>query len=470
MASKPSHLTILRAIEQAEVLAEVFPKAKPSPRLDIIKLVPGMAPNLAGVMTVFREAHEFYRAFAYDEMRHEVVLMHPVLDLATSRIMTLAERSGFPFLPAHMPRPLRDTDILAVQEFLQNAGMTTLNETVVHAAIRARAEECKFHPVRDWLNGLKWDGTERLEGWLTAYLGAEASPYTQEIGPMFLVGMVARIFKAGCPMNYMIVLEGVQGARKSTACRILGGEWFSDSLPDVMAGKDVSQHLRGKWLIEIAELSATSRAEDAHLKAFITRNEERYRPPYGRLEVIEPRQCVFVGTTNKDVYLRDETGGRRFWPVRVGTIDTDALARDRDQLFAEAVAKFREGFRWWPDGDFEAAHIKPQQEARRETDAWEDYIKGYLENRDVVLVSAVARECLNIERARLGTFEQRRIAAAMSTLGWESKPKDGYGNRWWSRPGLSDVDYREAVLAARLGERGYGARRTTAHFPIEPLV
>lgn len=474
MASERGKAKVSAAIVRAETLsngeARKSSQAKPSSEFDVLKIIPGMAPNLAGVMTVFREAHEFYRAFAYDEMRHEVVLMHPVLDLATARTMTMAERVAFPFLPVHQARPLRDTDILAVQEFLQHAGMTTLAPNVVHDAIRARAEERKFHPVRDYFGGLAWDGTERLEGWLSTYLGAEASPYIQEIGPMFLVGMVARIFRPGCSMNYMLVLEGTQGARKSTACRILGGEWFSDSLPDVMAGKDVSQHLRGKMLIEIAELSATSRAEDAHLKAFITRNEERYRPPYGRLEVIEPRQCVFIGTTNKDVYLRDDTGGRRFWPVRVGAIDTDGLARDRDQLFAEAVAKFNAGFRWWPDGDFEREHIKPQQEARRESDAWEDAIRDYLTGRDIALVSEVARFGLKIETARLGTGEQRRIAALMTGMGWERKPKDGYGIRWWSRPDLGEVDYREAVQAARREGGEYGARRTTAHSPIEALI
>jgi predicted P-loop ATPase len=361
-------------------------------------------------------------AFAYNEMLRAPLLMQPLEDR-----------------PEPMPRPVTDVDVGVVQERLQHLGLKRLSKDIVHQAVDVRAHERRFHPVKDYLGGLQWDGVARLADLFPNYFGAEVTRYAQAIGPMFLISMVARIREPGCKADHLPVIEGPQGTLKSSACQILGGDWFSDNLPDVTAGKDVSQHLRGKWLIEVSEMHAMSRAEATLLKAFITRTTERYRPSYGRKEVIEPRQCVFVGTTNRDTYLRDESGGRRFWPVKAGTIDVDALAHDRDQLFAEAVVRFRKGVRWWPDKDFERDHIMPQQAARYEADVWEENIATYLANKidGRVTVGQVAREGLGIETPKVGTAEQRRIAAAMEQIGWRRERPDGktdwQGKRWWVR-------------------------------------
>ncbi len=364
-------------------------------------------PNLANAMLGLRHVPALARAFAFDEMQRAAMLVAPI-----PNVLNRVEQQ--------LPRLVTDTDAVQLQEWLQREGLTRISKETVHSAIDLRAQENAFHPVRSYLDSLRWDGEARVAAWLHRYMGAELTPYTSGIGKLFLIAMVARIFAPGCKSDYMLVFEGPQGARKSTACAILGGQWFSDNLPDVTAGKDVVQHLCGKWLVEIAEMASLSRAEDAALKAFLTRPVERYRPAYGRKEVIEPRQCVFVGTTNKSKYLRDETGGRRYWPVVVGTIDTDGLAMARDQLFAEAVHAYRAGEKWWPRSDFERLHIAGEQEDRFEEDVWQEVIKAYVSNATRVSVTEIAREALDIKVERVGTLEQRRIAAALQRLGWKA--------------------------------------------------
>lgn len=374
-------------------------------------------PIVTNALVALRRDGDISDAFAYDQMERCVILMHQV---------------GNPLAPFE-PRPLADEDVTVLTEFLQKGGLRRIARDVVRDAINLRARERSYHPIRDWLDTLVWDGQKRANVWMTTKLGADLNSYTQAIGRMFLVSLVARIFDPGCKVDYMPVLEGPQGAMKSTACAVLGGEFFSDNLPEIGEGKDVSQHLRGKWLIEIGEMHAMSRAESAQLKAFITRQVERYRPSYGRMEVTEPRQCVFIGTTNKETYLRDETGGRRFWPVKVGKIDVNGLAADRDQLFAEAVHLYRGGEPWWPARDFEREHITPQQDARYEADAWQEMIEIFLKRQSKVTVGQVAKEALFIEAAKIGTTDQRRISAIMERLNWRRQPVDWQGKRWWSQ-------------------------------------
>lgn len=394
-------------------------------------------PNLANVAALLREQPAVADCFAYDLMLGAALVVAPL-----------------PSTDAHgaaLPSPVEDIDATRLQEWLQCNGFARVSKDTVHQAIDLRARERSFHPVREHLAKLAHDGKPRLGQWLSTYLGVTPSSYASAIGEMFLVSMVARVQEPGCKADHMLVLEGPQGSGKSSACAILGGRWFSDNLPDVTLGKEAAQHLAGKWLIEIAEMSALGRAEEAALKAFISRPTERYRPSYGRREISAPRQCVFIGTTNRATYLRDPSGARRTWPVEVAHIDLPALARDRDQLLAEALVLYRAGRRWWPDAAAERALIRPEQEARFEADAWEETIAHWLVGKSRATVGEIARAALYIETARLGTADQRRIVAVLEREGWRRLPKDRRGNRFWAPT------------------EGDGGRRTTAHDPELPL-
>jgi len=378
-----------------------------------------LIPNHANVMLALRLDPALRENYGYDEMLRSEVMLRELGHLE----------------PVH--RYVTDADACDLLEWLHQNGMPGLRLDVVRNALSTRTRECPIHPVIDYLQSLQWDGVPRLGIWLTSYLGAPLGNYSEHIGRMFLISMIARVVQPGCQADHMIVLEGPQGILKSSACRVLGGEWFSDNLPDITSGKEVSQHLRGKWLVEVSEMHAMNRAEATLLKSFISRGVEIFRPSYGRMEVHEPRQCVFVGTTNQDQYLKDPTGGRRFWPVKTGItgrIELGLLAEQRDQLFAEALAAFQEGGTWWPDPAFEAEIIKPQQAERYTGDIWEDRIDQFLIERTRVSTREIAREALGFVDKELRQEHSLRIASILRDLGWE--PKRSGRTRWWCRNGL----------------------------------
>jgi predicted P-loop ATPase len=383
-------------------------------------------PIVANVLLALRLAPELADTLAYDELLRAAVLVKELpLTVGAKRIV------GRP-----LPRPVIDEDVTQLQEWLQYAGMPRIGRDVVHQAIDRHSRDFSFHKLREWLDGLKWDGKRRLNTWLARYLGAKPSRYHAAIGRMFLIAMIARVFEPGCKADYVLILQGLQGELKSAVCQILGGEYFSDNMPDIRS-KDASQHVRGLWLIELPELSALSRADVEAWKAFITRQTERYRQPYGRRESIEPRQCLFIGTTNKEEYLQDETGNRRFWPALIGVINLTALNRDREQLFAEAVHRYRNKDRWWPEREFESAYIAPEQEARFEEDAWEPLIAKWLSKHpeDKVLVHEVAFHAVSLENSRLGTADARRIRRVLHRLGWRQPAgRRRTADRFYYRP------------------------------------
>jgi len=360
-------------------------------------------------------------------------------------------------------RAREDSDDEDVHEWMQANGLPRVGLDVVREAVNIVARDQRFHPVRDWLDGLVWDQQNRLSDWLSTYLGTAQDNYHSSIGCMFMIAMVARIYQPGCKCDYMIVLEGPQGIMKSQVCKVLGGEHYSDALPDLTADAvRLSMHLAGKWLIEVPELSSFHPAEASHLKSFLSRDVEIYTRKFGRRDVHEPRQCVLIGTTNKDTYLRDETGGRRFWPAKCGTIDIDGLRDVRDQLFAEAVVLFRQGTQWWPDTKVQDTLITPMQESRYQDDPWESAIERWdrkipecdgngkpiyrndafgnptqAQRIDVTAPYSlldIARGALHLPTDRLSKREAMRLATMLESMRWTRAPRTRTVRSAWHPP------------------------------------
>jgi predicted P-loop ATPase len=214
--------------------------------------------------------------------------------------------------------------------------------------------------------------------------------------------------------------------------------WFTDDLAE-FGSKDASMQVRSAWGIEVAELSAMTRGEIERVKAFITRSTDRFRPSYGRRVIEVLRQAVFFGSTNALEYLKDETGGRRFWPIRCGKIDHDAIARDRDQLWAEAVALYNAREPWWLTDEALLLEAHGQQEERHQDDPWHEFIANYCAAAEDVAVAEIL-EALGIDRARWTQADQNRVARCLVRLGWERyqkrRPSGGRSKRY-RRPGVT---------------------------------
>ena len=259
-------------------------------------------------------------------------------------------------------------------------GKVTKNDLL--DAVAACASDQAYHPVREYLQGLSWDGQPRLDGLFIDYLGAENTPYVRAVTRKAFTAAVARVMHPGCKYDTMLVLVGTQGRHKSTILAKMGGGWFSDSLR-TFGDKDSMETIQGTWLNEVAEMQAMSKADVDAVKMFLSKTNDYYRAAYGRYTADRPRQCVFFGTTNSKECLVDPTGGRRFWVVdidrreRTKNVFLD-LDKERDQLWAEAVAYWRLGEALHLPAELEDVARKVQEE-HRARHPWEGLIAEYLE-------------------------------------------------------------------------------------------
>lgn len=326
---------------------------------------------------------------------------------------------------------------------LQRAWRIEFSTSIVPKAVESMARKYRFHPVREALKALApWDGKRRNATWLSDYLGVERTPYTELVGAFFLRGMIQRVMRPGCKFDYCLVLEGGQGLGKSTVCRILGWHWFCDTDLD-LSNKDSLLALPGHWVYEIAELGSLMKAEERKQKSFLSRQEDEFRPPYGQRLIKVPRQNVFIGTTNEEEYLKDATGGRRFWPVMCGAVfDLDGLRAALPQMYAEALADFSAGEVSFPTREQQDKLFTPEQAKRGMPEPFEDLLQTWVSQQVAPFSMAMAAtDGLNLSADKLTPAVVTRLGIVLKKLGCGRKE-----NRLAADPGQRRLYLSPAMM------------------------
>jgi predicted P-loop ATPase len=333
-------------------------------------------------------------------------------------------------------------DALEVKNWLIQSFNLEVNVNTIEEAFLFITSQNEFHPVKEFLESLEWDGVERVSKAFKTYLNARMpEPYLSEVSRKFFLALITRIYEPGSKFDHLPVLEGTQGIGKSSFGKIIvGPEWFMDGLPD-LSDKDAALNLQGVWLVEMGELSSIYRSQLEAAKAFITRQVDKVRPPYGKRRVDLPRQCVFLGTTDKMDYLQDSAGNRRFWPVKVMACEFEQLEKDRLQLLAES--KFIYDFAnepLWLSGEAKIQSERIQETRRVETDGDEmqDLFLNWLglpeKERNIDIKKIAINDLFNI--GPFSTFQKtqsNRISAAnvLRKAGY-SRVHTREGKRWVS--------------------------------------
>lgn len=313
-------------------------------------------------------------------------------------------------------RPWVEADEVELMTYVQDdLGMHRCNKQMCKDAIKALATRSIRNEPREWMDSLEWDGTSRVSSFFIECMGSNDSDYSRAISQNFWISMIARVYTPGCKVDNMVILEGKQGARKSSALEILGRDWYVTNSQDVNKN-DFKMVLRGRLLVELDELDALSKAEANKIKSVLSTATDAFRAPYAADVADHPRSCIFVGTTNETNYLKDPTGGRRFWPLKITDINLDAIKAQRDQLFAEAVSLYKDGKTWYEVPDSAAE----EQERRRDADAWEDVIYNHLSKTQAAYttVTDICEGALNMDVEKITPMVSNRVGRILRAIGW----------------------------------------------------
>lgn len=346
------------------------------------------------------------------------------------------EDGGF-LMPGPYPRSWHDEDISLVQAYMQRVWAPRFQRNTIADAMNVTAMSFPFHPVRDWLNGLVWDGKKRIDNWLVNAFDVRnnevegsdewkrKNAYFRAIGAKFLIAAVRRVRHPGCKFDSMLILEGPQRIGKSTALLTLfGRDYFSDNVPPDLSNRDAAIALHGLWCLEFAEIEHLVRTEVETIKAFLSRAMDHYRPVHGRDFVDVPRQGVLAGTTNSDDYLRDVSGNTRMWPAPCQSADVHWIELNRDQLWAEACQREAAGEAIWLDDEDTQKIAGATTESRMSEEVWQPAIVAWLKtppaNLDPYLTSAaILQFAIGMDPEKMTKAASMRVGIVMRTLGWE---------------------------------------------------
>jgi putative DNA primase/helicase len=331
--------------------------------------------------------------------------------------------------PAHQVewqgRPIKDTDIIDIRLLIERAGFQPTDKDV-RPGVERVAQENAYNPITDYLGSLVWDGTPRLDRWMPRLLGSADTPYIRKVGAKTLIAAVARARVPGCKVDTVLVLEGPQGLKKSTAIATLFGEdYTAESVSLFDQHNKMVMQMMGAWVVELAEFVAIARKDQSSVKGLLSMRADRVVLPYAKMASTHPRRCIFFATVNPDGsgYLTDSTGNRRYWTVAVSKADLDGIRTHRDQLWAEAQARYRDGEPWWLD-DGDEPEAQAEAAKREEDDVWEPVLAEKLAGKNEITPAAVLL-LLGVTYDRMGKDQEMRVAKIMRKLEFESKtPKD----------------------------------------------
>jgi len=338
-------------------------------------------------------------------------------------------------------RPVEDSDLVDVRLILEGHDFEPTVNDVLPAVMR-HAKENSFHPIRDYLTGLEWDGLKRLDRWLTLCLGAPDTAFVRMAARKTLIAAVARAFKPGCKVDTVLVLEGPQGIKKSSAIeRLFGEAYTAESVNIFDQHNKMVMAMMGAWCVELAEFVAILNRDRNVVKGLLSMRSDRVVLPYAKIASDHPRQCIFFGTINPgdSGYLTDGTGNRRYWPVEVTKADLELIEDRRDQIWAEAYRAFQASEPWWIEDEEQADLAKNEAAAREEYDVWVELLLDKLGGRNSV-TTAEALQAINVPMERMDRRAELRAGRCLKDLGFvKATPKIMINGVWktvrrWERP------------------------------------